>query len=123
MNVHIVRACMRIHNLTIDELGADVAESDARETLHGQMDKESREASKKSAEGVPEYERARNVESAQTSEGERPSRRGERTDLQRETMRYQVTVALFEKNRPAPRTVGADTARVEERGLFRNLSS
>lgn len=87
------------------------------------MDKESRQAADE-AEGVPEYERARNVESAQTSEGERPSRRGERTDLQRETMRYQVTVALFGKKRPAPRTVGADTARAQERGLFdeRNLS-
>ena len=119
--MHIVRACMRIHNLAIDELGADAAESDARETLDGEMNSESREAS---ATGIPEYWRARNDESARArrSEGERPSRRGERTDLQRETMRYQVTVALFGKNRPAPRTVGADTARVQERGLFRNLS-
>lgn len=119
--MHIVRACMRIHNLAIDELGADAAESDARETLDGEMNSESREAS---ATGIPEYWRARNDESASArqSEGERPSRRGERTDLQRETMRYQVTVALFGKNRPAPRTVGADTARAQERGLFRNLS-
>ena len=113
---------MRIHNLAIDELGADRAERDARETLEGKMNKQSRKASDASAEGVPEYERARDAfESAQTSEGERPSRRGERTDLQRKTMRYQVTVALFGKKRPPPRTVGPDTARVEERGLFRNL--
>lgn len=117
--MHIVRACMRIHNLAIDELGADRGESDARQTLDGQMNEESRKASE---EGVPEYERARDAfESAQTSEGERPSRRGERTDLQHKTMRYQVTFALRGKKRPAPRTVGADTARVQERGLFRNL--
>ena len=113
---------MRIHNLAIDELGAERAARDARETLEGEMNEESRKASAASAKGVPEYVRARDAfESAQTSEGERPSRRGERTDLQRETMRYQVTVALFPRKRPPPRTVGPDTARVEERGLFRNL--
>ena len=76
--MHIVRACMRIHNLAIDELGADAAESDARETLDGEMNSESREApaTEYPSIGARNDERAR----ARRSEGERPSRRGERTD-------------------------------------------
>jgi hypothetical protein len=119
-SVQIVRACMRIHNIAIDDLGADAAERDANEALHGRMDRVSRKEQRKSGKEVPGYTRARNNESGGNGGARR--QRGQRTDLQQRTMRHQVTVALFGKNRPAPRTVGADTARAQSRGLFDDIN-
>ena len=62
------------------------------------------------------------AKNGQKGQNSQPLSPGQRTDLQQRTMRHQVTVALFGKNRPAPRTVGADTARAQSRGLFDDIN-
>ena len=44
LSVEIVRACMRIHNIAIDDAGTDGAERDARVPLDGVMDPSSQQA-------------------------------------------------------------------------------
>jgi hypothetical protein len=119
-NVEIIRACMRIHNLAIDDAERpEDAERDSREALSGVMDDESLEVQRTSGQAMPDYIRYRNVERPV----ERPpgQGRGRRTDLENDSVRMQVTIALRGKNRPPPRTVGAQTARAQARGVFGNV--
>lgn len=113
LSVDIVRACMRIHNLAIDDAGVDGAERDARVPLSGVMDAASHQALQANENTV------RRLRDELHQQG-RLNLQGVRTDRETSSTRYRITVALFGRNRPAPRQMGREHARVEALGLFKS---
>lgn len=104
---------MRIHNLAIDDAGVDGAERDARVPLSGVMDAASHQALQANENTV------RRLRDELHQQG-RLNLQGVRTDRETSSTRYRITVALFGRNRPAPRQMGREHARVEALGLFKS---